>query len=145
MTDDEQNKNNISMIVGAVQAEVKIFTKQQGDFQKTMFQLHGDLKKEVTQRIDNTLATLPCSDRAERLAAVEEKTKTNRTVVHELSRTVQDHEQTLVPIKKEREEKEETATAQEEDKRGVRVEVKAALYIAAILAVFKLAEKFWPF
>lgn len=145
MSDDEQNKINISMIVGAVQAEVKIFTKQQAEFQTTMFQLYGDLKKDVTQRIDNTLASLPCSERAERLVACEAKANTTQTIVHELAKAVQDHEQTLTPIKEEREKEEETVTAQEEEKKGIRIEVKSALYITAIMGLFKLAEKFWPF
>jgi len=145
MTNEERNRQDISMIVGAVQAEVKIFTSQQKDFQATIFKLHGDLKKEVTERIDNTLAAIPCSERAERLAAVEATSKTNHTIVHQLSGIVQDHEQTLAPIRQEREEKEQTATAQKEDRRGIRIEVKSALYIAGIMGLFELVKKFWPF
>jgi len=143
MSDDLSKDADLNRIVGAVQAEVKIFTKQQGDFQKTMFKLHGKLKEEVTQRIDNTLASIPCSERAERLTKVEAQTETNRVVVHELAGTVAEHEEALAPIIEEREKEEETAVAQEEEKRGVRIEVKSAIYIAAIMALFKLSEKLW--
>jgi len=141
--DNEQS--NISMIIGAVQAEVKIFTRQQKDFQNTMFQLHGDLKKEVTQRIDNTLAALPCSERAERLASCEAKSNANHTIVHQLSKAVQEHEQTLAPIKQEREHEEQAEASKHDEKRGIRIEVKSALFITAIMSLFKLVEKYWPF